>query len=83
MSRKAPIPYSALLRMKCVACGARAKFQWSACADGNVWRPLCPRCDVAVNIAVLKVVQPKNWRRKVRAYCRRINFDLKKLEKML
>ena len=82
MKRQA-IPLEKLVKMACHCCGARARYQWNACADGNIWRPLCPRCDVAVNIAILRVLHPKRWRSKVRAYARRINFDPKKLEKML
>jgi hypothetical protein len=29
-------------------------FQWNCCADGNLWRPLCLKCDIAMNRMVLR-----------------------------
>ena len=31
-----------------------AEFQWSICADGNNYRPICMVCDVALNRLVLE-----------------------------
>lgn len=73
-----PYPDSKLRSMQCHCCQQPARFQWNACADGNVWRALCPACDVRINIAVLQVLDPKRWRVKVRAYCKEINFRIPK-----
>ena len=51
--RREPYTNAGIRRLPCVRCGARALFQWSACSDGNLWRPLCLDCDVALNRMVL------------------------------
>jgi hypothetical protein len=38
---------------KCIRCGRKAKERFNVCADGNVWRDLCPPCDVALNALVM------------------------------
>lgn len=58
----------------CFCCKKPARFQWNACADGNVWRLLCVECDVRVNIGVLKVLYPRGWKTKIRAYCKSIGY---------
>ena len=70
-----PIPLSKLYKSECYVCGDPARFQWNACADGNVWRPLCKACDVAINISVLQVLYPVEWLAKVKAYCNEIEFN--------
>lgn len=76
--RGRPYTESQLYKLPCHCCGAPARFQWNACADGNIWRPLCPGCDVRINIAVLRVLDPVRWKSKVRAYCKQIDFKLPK-----
>lgn len=51
--RKTPYTDRGVHRLPCVRCESPARFQWSACADGNLWRPLCGACDVALNRMVL------------------------------
>ena len=41
-------------RLKCVRCGQRAHAQWNICADGNLHRPICLDCDIALNEMVLR-----------------------------
>lgn len=77
-NRSRPYTQKQLDSLQCHACHAPARFQWNACADGNIWRPLCAGCDVRVNIEVLKVLYPTKWKTKVRAYCKEINFKLPK-----
>lgn len=67
-----------LYKQKCFCCGKPARFQWNACADGNIWRPLCPECDVRINISVLQVLYPRGWKGRVRAYCKEIGFTIPK-----
>jgi hypothetical protein len=45
-------------------------FQWNACADGNLWRPLCGRCDVAVNRMVLRWMRDPLADKKADAYAK-------------
>jgi len=53
---KRPEPYTAagIARMKCIRCRGPAVGQWAICADGNNHRPLCLRCDLALNRLVLE-----------------------------
>jgi len=59
----------------CGECDRKARFQWNACADENVWRPICEIHDVLINIAVLRITQPTSWRELVIDYCEDINVD--------
>ncbi len=52
--RKEPYTETGIRRLPCVRCGAKARFQWNACADGNLWRPLCGPCDVDLTELVLR-----------------------------
>lgn len=52
--RKEPYTDRGIERMKCVRCGAKAMFQWNACADDNLWRPICLDCDIELNRMVLE-----------------------------
>jgi hypothetical protein len=51
--RKTPYTVAGIRRLKCYRCGQPAVHQWQICADGNVWRPLCLACDIALNRMVL------------------------------
>lgn len=51
--RTKPYTVIGIRRLPCFRCGAKAEHQWQVCADGNVWRPLCRPCDVALNRLVL------------------------------
>lgn len=52
--RKEPYSEAGIKRLPCFRCGGPAVHQWSACADGNLWRPLCVPCDVELNEMVLR-----------------------------
>ena len=56
--------------MKCVRCGEQARFQWNACADANLWRPICGRCDVELNRLALEFMRDPHAGIKVAAYAR-------------
>lgn len=68
-------PYTSqgISRVLCsrAGCGRRADHQWSACADGNVARPLCGECDVELNAVALRWWGDPNWLVKIRAYIER------------
>lgn len=51
-------PYSAtgIRRLPCVRCGAKAHASWNVCADGNLHRPICRACDVALNELAMRFV---------------------------
>lgn len=54
--RREPYTADGIMRLLCsrAGCGRRAFASWGACADGNLQRPLCPECDVALNTMVLE-----------------------------
>ena len=54
MGRKKPYTYIGIRRLKCFRCGKQASQQWQVCADGNVYRPICIDCDIALNELVLR-----------------------------
>lgn len=72
VARKRPYTEAQLKKCDCFRCGKPARFQWNACADDNVWRPLCEACDVELNVIVLRWMGFKNWKTKVKNYCKRI-----------
>lgn len=51
--RKEPYTEAGIRRLPCVRCESPARFQWNACSDGNLWRPLCLDCDIELNRMVL------------------------------
>lgn len=66
--RKQPYTEAGVRRLGCVRCDAPAVFQWQCCADGNIWRPICPPCDVELNAVVLKFMRDPDVVEKVAAY---------------
>lgn len=70
--RKKPFSDKEIEKCECVRCGKPARFQWNACADGNTWRPMCEQCDIMLNAVVLKFLGFKDWKQKVRDYCKKI-----------
>ena len=69
--RKEPYTDKGVRRCKCVRCGQSARFQWSACADNNLWRPICLECDIALNRMVLKWMGDPEARNKTDRYAAR------------
>jgi hypothetical protein len=47
-------------RLKCTRCGARADFQWSACANNNYHLPVCRGCDIELNKLTLEFMNIPN-----------------------
>ncbi len=49
-------PYTerGISRVPCKRCGAPSFHQWQCCADDNVYRGLCIKCDVALNEWLLR-----------------------------
>lgn len=52
--RREPYTVAGVRRLPCFRCGQPSLHQWSACSDGNLWRPLCLACDIALNRLVLE-----------------------------
>lgn len=72
-----PEPYTqrGIERLPCVRCGQKARFQWNACADGNLWRPLCGPCDVAINELVLRWMGDPDAGAKVETYAEQMGIE--------
>lgn len=68
--RSDPYTSAGIGRLPCVRCGDKAVFQWNACSDGNLWRPLCGKCDVGINELVLKYMRDPEAVKKVAAYAK-------------
>lgn len=51
--RRAPYTAIGIERIPCFRCGEPAHQQWQVCADGNLYRPLCVKCDIELNVTVL------------------------------
>jgi len=66
--RKQPYTEAGVRRLPCARCGRPAKHQWNACADGNLWRPVCTRCDVALNRLALRFMRDPDTDAKIRNY---------------
>lgn len=66
--RKKPYTEAGVRRLPCFRCGEPARFQWSICADGNLHRPICVRCDVALNTLVLVWANDPDAEAKALAY---------------
>lgn len=50
--RKKPYTNQGVARLPCFRCGGKSFHQWKVCSDG-LWRPLCAKCDLALNLLVL------------------------------
>lgn len=74
MTRGRRKPYTAIgiKRCKCWRCGKPAQQQWSVCADGNIQRPICNRCDIDLNALVLRWAGDPEWQSKIDAYRRQL-----------
>ncbi len=66
--RKKPYTQIGISRIPCKRCGEPSVEQWQICADGNQYRGLCVKCDIALNELVLRFFRFANWRRMVVAY---------------
>ena len=70
--RKKAYTDAQIAKGKCVRCGEQAEFQWSACADDNIWRLLCGKCDLELNAIVLRWYNFPDWRAKIVRYATKI-----------
>jgi hypothetical protein len=77
--RRVGNPYTSIgvRRLKCWRCRKRrAVHQWQICADGNRWRPICERCDVALNALVLRFMRDPDAARKAKRYGERVAREM-------
>ncbi len=65
--RKRPYTEVGIKRLPCARCGEPAHMQWNACADG-LYRPICKKCDVALNSLVLTFMRDPDTVSKMKQY---------------
>lgn len=73
--RRKPYTEIGISRKPCCRCGAPARYQWCICADGNVWRPICAACDIALNALVLSFMGDRDIVPKMRAYRAKVKAE--------
>ncbi len=66
--RRKPYTVIGIRRLPCARCGQPARHQWQICADGNLYRPICNPCDVALNRAVLEFMGDPEAAEKIATY---------------
>ena len=60
VGRRKPYTQIGIRRLKCQRCSSVPEYQWQCCANGNRWLPVCERCDIDLNIMVLRFFKIKN-----------------------
>lgn len=70
--RRRPYTVAGVRRVSCARCGNPARHQWSICSDGNLQRPICLDCDIALNRLVLRWMGFPDWREKIASYTKQI-----------
>lgn len=58
--RMKPYTEIGIRRLKCVRCGKQATEQWSICALGGRYVPICKVCDIELNATVLDFMRWPN-----------------------
>ncbi len=66
--RRKPYTQTGIRRLRCVRCGNPSEHTWQACADDNLYRPLCLGCDVALNALVLEWMNDPDHKEKMVKY---------------
>lgn len=66
--RSKPYTVIGIRRVKCSRCGERAEHQWKVCADRHQWRPICLKCDIALNALVLRWMRDPEANAKIARY---------------
>lgn len=70
--RTKPYTERGIRRLQCFRCGSPAVHQWQICADGNIYRPICKECDIALNALVLEFMGDRARGEKMRLYAEAI-----------
>jgi hypothetical protein len=70
--RTRPYSQAGIRRLPCFRCGRPSEYQWQVCADNNVYRPICKRCDILLNKLVLRFMRDPDREQKIAQYVKRI-----------
>lgn len=73
--RRKPYTVIGIRRLACVRCGGPPTQQWNICADGNVYRPICIECDIAINRLVLEFIGDPEAETKIEQYAARLREE--------
>lgn len=72
--RRKPYTQIGIARLPCGRCGRRpATTQFQICADDNIWRVLCRRCDIQLNRIVLRFFNDPEVTAKLSDYIGRVS----------
>lgn len=74
--RRKPYTVRGIRTRYCYRCGDQAEYQWQACADNRLFRPLCVRCDVELNALVLRWMEDPDAEDKIRHYAKMKGIQL-------
>ena len=68
---------SMLKKTKCCVdgCTNMSRYQWSICACGGKWMPMCSDHDLEINQMVLEWSQIKGWKGKLQKYRSRVRQE--------
>lgn len=73
MGRKKPYTNDGLRRVICQCCEKqKSTFQWTACALGNKYIPVCIDCDKHLNMLILVALGTENAYKLLRRYATRV-----------
>jgi transcription elongation factor Elf1 len=73
--RRKPYTKIGIRRLRCLRCGRPAVHQWQICADGNVYRPICQRCDLALNDLVMRFMRLPDREEKLARYRKKLSEE--------
>lgn len=81
--RRAPYTTLGIRRLPCFRCGGKpAVYQWQACSDGRLYRPLCAACDVALNEMVLRWMGDPDAESKIARYRAEVGLPAQEVDAM-
>lgn len=70
--RRKPYTQAGIRRRPCFRCGRPSHYQWQVCADNNVYRTICRRCDILLNKLVLRFMRDPDREQKIAQYVKRV-----------
>jgi hypothetical protein len=75
--RKKEYTVIGIKRVPCFRCGRKPSYAtWNICCDNNLHRPLCLRCDIAMNLTWLLFMGVPNWKEVIEAYIQKKKYTL-------
>jgi hypothetical protein len=66
--RRKPYTVIGIRRIPCCRCGKPSHASWQICADGNQYRGVCEKCDIALNELVLRFMKIPNAKKLMEKY---------------